>query len=487
MIGVCLDRGSDLIISILGVLKAGGAYVPIDPAYPQDRVQFIIKDAGLRVLVSKADILDQISDSKIEDVILLDADSDSIATKPTTSLNVHLSVDDLAYVIYTSGSTGKPKGVLIEHGGSCNTIQGQISLFGLSVQDNCLQFASPSFDASVWESFLSLLSGATLCIIDEEAKYDTEFFAKYIDEKAISFATLPPAFFRLLDVTKLTGIQTLVTAGEEAPLENARLFSKTGNYFNAYGPTETSICATIYNGDFNSSVPIGLPVANATAFILNSDLALVPVGAVGELCVGGAGLARGYLNREALTAERFIGHPFKSGERLYRTGDLARRLPDGNIEFIGRADEQVKIRGYRIELGEVEHVLSLLKDVRQSCVIARTDENGSKRLIAYVVMEDSLEDHPEDRLNKDVLQAELQKHLPEYMVPSLWVQLDEMPLTTNGKLDRKALPELDMSSLSVNHYVAPTTKTELQLAAIWQHLLGIEKVGLCLILWRIQW
>ncbi|MEL6558318.1 MAG: amino acid adenylation domain-containing protein [Bacteroidota bacterium] len=477
-VGVCLERGTELIISILGILKSGAVYVPIEPTYPQDRIRYIIEDAAIKTVISSSYSNYRLADFAVENIILLDTVSKAIKELPTEAVSVTLSANDLAYVIYTSGSTGKPKGVLIEHSSICNTIQGQIELFSLSSEDNCLQFASPSFDASVWEILLTLLSGATLCIIEESEKYEIDYFVKFIEEQNITFSTLPPAFFRLLDVEKIAGIKTLVTAGEAAPVENAQLFAKIGNYFNAYGPTETSICATIFKGTRDTLVPIGSPIANVTAYVLNESLELVPMGAVGELFVGGSGLARGYLNQEALTAERFVANPFKSGERLYKTGDLVRWLPDGNLEFTGRKDDQVKIRGYRIELGEVENNLSLLPAIQQCCVLAQEDGNGHNRLFAYVVIEAEGNGELTTDNWKDSLQEQLQQHLPEYMIPQLWVQLDTLPLTNSGKVDKKALPALDGSALSSKEYVAPGTGTEEQLVAIWQELLGVEKVGI---------
>ncbi|MEM6803779.1 MAG: amino acid adenylation domain-containing protein, partial [Bacteroidota bacterium] len=470
LVGVCLQRGPEMIISILGIMKSGGVYVPIDPMYPADRIRYVIEDASIRVMLSSTNLVEGISDLGVDKLILLDAVSASIQRQSIAPLAVGLSVDNLAYVIYTSGSTGKPKGVLIEHKGICNTILGQISVFSVSDKDHCLQYASPAFDASIWEILLSLLSGAKLCIIEESRKYEIDYFVRFVKEQKITFSILPPAFFKLLDVSQILSIKTLITGGEEAPLKNARLFSRTGNYFNAYGPTETSICATTFNGEIDTSVPIGSPVPNTTVYLLNEASALVPIGAVGELCIGGAGMGRGYLNRESLTKQRFVTNPFKAGERMYKTGDLARWLPDGTIEYIGRKDHQVKIRGYRIELGEIENTLSALTEVNQCCVLAKADNLGDKRLIAYVVLE--------GESDKDSLQKLLAKDLPEYMVPNLWVQLDEMPLTTSGKIDRNALPDLDDSALSTKEYVAPRTKIEAQIAMIWQELLNVEKVGI---------
>ncbi|MEM0939407.1 MAG: amino acid adenylation domain-containing protein, partial [Bacteroidota bacterium] len=469
-VGVCLERSAELIISILGVLKSGGAYVPIDPEHPKERIQYMLEDASIMLLLSTTSVFERLLDLDVNELILFDAASSLIEKESTTPLSISLSASHLAYIIYTSGSTGKPKGVLIEHGGICNTIQGQISVFSISDTDHCLQYANTSFDASIWEIFLSLLAGARLCIIDESKKYEIDYFFKFVEDQAITFSILPPAFFELLDVSQIPSIKTLVTGGEEAPLKNAKSFSKAGNYFNAYGPTEASICATIFNGKIDASVPIGSPVPNTTVYLLNEASALVPIGAVGELCVGGLGLARGYLNQEALTAQQFVANPFREGERLYKTGDLGRWLPDGSIEFIGRKDDQVKIRGYRIELGEIEKTLSMVPGVQQCCIVAREDHHGDKHLMAYFVTAETGK--------KTFLQEQLLQRLPKYMVPKLWVRLDELPLTSSGKVDRKSLPEPEGSALSNSAYVAPGTKTEVQLASIWQDLLGIEKVGI---------
>ncbi len=453
-IGVILERSDWLLVSFLAILKTGGCYVPIDPSYPIERKEYIEKDSGSIFILN-----DTLIDSFKEN-------SESLAK---TVPSVVVDSKDLAYIIYTSGSTGKPKGVMIEHRNIINTLLSQITAFSITPEDHCLQFASQSFDASIWELGISLLGGASLYIIKEDRKSETAFFKEFVKENKITFATLPPAFLQLLEVEDLNGLKTLVTAGEAIPLGLAKAFSNNYNYVNAYGPTETSICATTFNGEITEMVPIGKPIDNTQIYILNDINELLPIGAVGELCIGGIGVARGYLNREELTSEKFIDNPFRQGERIYKTGDLAKWLPNGDIEFIGRKDSQVKIRGYRIELGEVENALASLDSVNQSCVLAKEDTQGNKRLIGYVVSE--------EKFDKEIIQEGLREILPEYMVPTVWIALDEMPLTTNGKIDRKSLPEPDGLNLSSTEYVAPRNETEALLVAIWQDLLGIEKIG----------
>ncbi len=456
LVGVKLERSEWLIIAFFGVLKSGGVYLPIDPEYPEDRIAFIEEDSQCRVIIDEL---------FIETFKLKEVDYPSISPE----VNIH--VDHLAYIIYTSGSTGIPKGVQIEHKGIVNTICSQIDIFKIGKTSRCTQFANQCFDASIWEILLSILGGGTLYILKEENKTNLDYFVNFINDNEINCAILPPAFFRLLDIDQLKGLDTVITGGEQAPLSQALAFSsKGGTYFNAYGPTETSICATTFNGNFTASIPIGKPVPNTDIYILNDQQELLPKGVVGELCIGGAGLARGYLNREELNKEKFVENPFVKGERIYRTADLAKWLPDGNIEFMGRLDDQVKIRGYRIELGEIENVLLAHQTIKSCSVLAKSDSSGAKRLVSYVVVDGDFD--------KQKIQEYLHSRLPEYMVPQLWVTLDDMPLTSSGKINKKKLPEPDMSLLSVQEYVAPRNEVEERLVIIWQELLGIDKVGI---------
>ena len=467
MVGICLSRSLDMIVGILGIVKAGAAYVPVDPGYPLSRIDYMLDDAAIDLVVTTSDIASVFDKNNKINKVLLDKDRDVMLNTNPIPKGPH--PNQLAYVIYTSGSTGLPKGVMIEHKSIINTICSQITAFSITKKDRCLQFASSSFDASVWEIFISLLGGASLYIVPEEDKTDVASFGNFIKEHSITIATLPPAFLQILPVDYLSGIHTLITAGESISLDLAKTFSEGRTYINAYGPTESSICATTFSGTIENRVPIGVPIANTEVYILSSDNDLLPVGVVGELCISGLGLARGYLNQEGLTKEKFIAHPFKEEGRLYKTGDLARWLADGTIEFIGRKDDQVKIRGYRIELGEIENVLSGVEGVQGCCVLAQDDGNGSKRLVGYVVVE--------GELIKEQLQQDLHSRLPEYMVPQLWIELKEMPLTSSGKIDRKGLPVVDASQLSVKEYVAPRNNVEKQLVAIWQELLGVDKIG----------
>ncbi|CAL2092255.1 amino acid adenylation domain-containing protein [Tenacibaculum sp. 190524A02b] len=452
-ITVALERSEWLIISLLAILKVGGVYVPIDPNYPEERKKYILKDSGSVFTI---------------DDFFINTFKENLDKYSAKKLDIDIEPNNLAYIIYTSGSTGTPKGVMIEHHSIINTILSLIKLYSITPESNCLQFINQSFDASFSEIFTTLLKGASLYIIEEYKKYDALLFKEYIETNSITVVTLPPAFLQLLEVEDLQ-VSTLITGGEAIPLRLAKAFAKRCNYINAYGPTEASICATAFNENIENLVPIGRPIDNTQIYILNRTNELLPLGVIGELCIGGRGVARGYLNREELTSEKFIKNPFKKGDRLYKTGDLARWLPDGNIEFLGRKDNQVKIRGYRIELGEIESVLLSLELINQCCVLVKEDTMGNQCLVGYVVVKSVF--------NKELLKSKLSEVLPDYMIPSLWVVLEEIPLTSNGKLDRKALPEPDAFKLSTKEYISPRNNKESQISAIWKELLNIEKIG----------
>ena len=472
-VGMHLDRGAQYIVCLLGILKVGAVYLPIDTKYPSDRKKYIIEDANVQLLI--------INDKYAADLTyhkgrFLKLDTSYEHNQYGDEFDLNIVPSDLAYVIYTSGSTGRPKGVLIEHKGITNTILAQIDYFGLSADQRGLQFASFSFDASVSEIFIVLLAGATLYIADDEMRNDPSLLEKYIVDHGINVATIPPTFFQLMNPESLSGFQVLITAGESPDYNKAIAYLEYGkSYFNAYGPTETSICASMFKMTVDSeldgtAIPIGQPIANGTIYILDDNHNLKPKGAIGEICVGGLGLAKGYLNRPALTKEKFIDHPFILGERLYKTGDLGRWLDDGNIEFKGRKDHQVKIRGHRVELEEIETVLSKIKDLEQSVVIARTDKQGAYQLVAYLVGNEGWD--------QSKVQSILANKLPDFMVPRIYVSLEKMPLTPNGKIDRKALPEPDVSRYTQQDFVAPTTKEEQVLVAICESVLGVKKIGI---------
>ncbi|CAM1358023.1 amino acid adenylation domain-containing protein [Tenacibaculum xiamenense] len=470
LVGVCLERSTEMIVGILGVLKSGAAYVPIDPEYPQDRINYMLDDANINlVLTSTAVNKETLTGNEDITKILLDRDWDTIASFSSKKLNNILSNKELAYIIYTSGSTGKPKGVMVEHKNLVNLCFWHQSEYSVSESSRGTLFAGIGFDASIWEIYPYLISGASLYPISRKDRYDLNFLTRFLKEHAITHAYIPTLLCKsfieegisLPDVTILTGGDALVV-NKATDL----------TIYNNYGPTEATVVASNYKvvDTTLAKIPIGKPIDNMQIYITDLGMNLVPVGVVGELCVSGKGVARGYLNREKLTKEKFIANPFKEGNTIYKTGDLARWLPDGNIEFVGRADNQVKIRGYRIELGEIEKALSNIESIHQSCVLAKEDVQGNKRLVGYVVIE--------GELNKEAIEAQLKESLPQYMIPLLWVELEEMPLTANGKLDKKSLPEIELSTLSAKEYVAPRNETEEELAVIWQDLLGVNKVGI---------
>ena len=383
--------------------------------------------------------------------------------------------NNLAYVIYTSGSTGKPKGVMIEHHSLINLSEVQRDFFGFSEDTRSLQFAPFSFDAAPWEIFVSLTNGGELYIVSSDIRQDGSQLAEYLEKKQIGIATLPPALLSVFPELSIPLLKSLVIAGDTCEQSVMDFWSKERLFINAYGPTESTVCASMhkYNtGD--SATNIGKPNPNARLYILDNILNPCPIGAPGELYIGGAGLARGYLNQEALTKERFIPNPFAqeldlpASDRIYKTGDLVRWLPDGNIEYLGRRDFQVKIRGFRIELGEIENVLAKHQSIAQVTVIAQQKEEQKYLVAYYVIAKDQNTPAVED------LRAYLSPTLPDYMVPSAFIQLDEMPLTPNGKINRRALPEPDMSLMG-EEYVAPSNEIEKTLAGIWSTVLKIDQ------------
>ncbi|OON70557.1 non-ribosomal peptide synthetase [Hymenobacter sp. CRA2] len=461
LVGLQLERSEWLIVSILAVLKTGAAYVPVDPEYPQQRIEYIMRDSQCTTVL---------------DAAALATFREVAAQYPVTNPAATARPDDLAYVIYTSGSTGQPKGVLIPHAAIINTIWAQQEAFAVVPGERHLQFASPAFDASVSEIFVALLSGSTLYVVSETLKRNPSLFQEYLTANALDLATIPPAYLKLLDIEQLPTLRKLVTAGEPAVAETAAAFTRTGAYFNAYGPTEVSICGSVYRLDAPvpeamREVPIGVPLPNVQLYVTDEHLNLLPLGAVGEICIGGAGLARGYLRRPELTAEKFVPNPFRAGERMYRTGDLGRWLPDGNLVFVGRKDDQVKIRGHRVELGEIEAALLLHPAVTAAVVTARTDAEGERYLVAYVA--------GSAELPASELRGFLARTLPGYMLPAHYVQLPELPLTQHGKVDRRQLPDPATGEGAAGRaYAPPRTELETQLVEIWQQILGRKQVGI---------
>ncbi|MBF0450080.1 MAG: amino acid adenylation domain-containing protein [Candidatus Magnetomorum sp.] len=456
LVGVMADRSEKMIISLLGILKAGGAYLPIDPAYPQQRIDYMKKDSACRVLLSEKDF-------RLETCNI---------NNPQNKISIH----NLAYVIYTSGSTGRPKGVMIEQGGFVNMCLAQISGFNISESDHVLQFASPSFDASLSEIFMALLKGAALVPVNKEIIDEPEDFLNYLSDNQVTVITFPPVYLNMLNKHPLPTVKTIITAGEAAVISDVAFYSKNKHYFNAYGPTESSVCASFYKIDpekkYNERVPIGKPIANSSIFILDEAFNPVPVGVPGEIYFSGIGLARGYLNRPDLTKEKFIDNPFSSDEILYKTGDSGQWLPDGNIEFLGRKDDQVKIRGHRIELGEIENRLQQHPLIKDALVLAIKTDRNTKELVSYLIT-------PSDIVIEE-LRSFLKETLPDFFIPAYFVQLEKFPLTVNGKIDKKNLPDPQTCSdlISDNYYVPPQNEREEKLVRIWQNLFNNDKIGI---------
>ncbi|MBS1664513.1 MAG: amino acid adenylation domain-containing protein [Bacteroidetes bacterium] len=472
LIGVMMDRSHLSVVVIIAILKSGAAYLPIDPVYPAARKEFIIRESNLRLLITESAYLFDLPDYEGQ-VFATDIQLAGLpAYYPAPAVSIRPV--DLAYVIYTSGSTGKPKGVMIEHDGIANTIQAQRVIFDARRGDGHLQFASFSFDASVSEIFVALSSGGTLFIADEETRRNPEKFETFLADNAIRIATIPPAFLRQLNPRALESLRTLVTAGEAADRRAANEFLPVGDYVNAYGPTETSICASSFSvkrgGHIrDAQVPIGKPIANTHILITDRWGEPVPVGVTGEIRIGGIGVARGYLNNAELTAEKFRPDPSMEGGRMYLTGDLGRWLPDGHIEFLGRNDHQVKVRGYRIETGEIESVLTAWPGITASLVIA-SDEEGEKELVAYIETAQDPDLHD--------LRGHLSASLPSFMMPAHIVRIESWPLTVSGKVDRQRLPSPRTGGMGpgISH-VAPQTAVEERLAAIWKDVTGKETIG----------
>lgn len=383
LVGLCVERSVEMIVGMLGILKAGAAFVPLDPGYPMDRLSFMFEDARLPVLLTQEHLAASLPCQWLQ-TICLDSDWDLIAAQSDENLDGVSAPDNLAYVIYTSGSTGKPKGVMLQHTGLGNMVRAQIKAFGVRSDSRVLQFASFSFDASVSEVFMALLAGARLYLGTRETLMPGPALLQTLRENEITTVTLPPSVLAAMDSDQLPDLEVIIAAGESCSLETVARWSKGKRFFDAYGPTEDTVCATLAELD-GSRVTIGGPIANNQIYILDKNLEPVPAGVFGELHIGGVGLARGYLNRPELTAEKFIANPFGEGSRIYKTGDLARWFPDGNIDFFGRIDHQLKVRGYRIEAGEIEAVLNSHPEVSTSVVIARENSAGEKRLAAYYI------------------------------------------------------------------------------------------------------
>jgi amino acid adenylation domain-containing protein len=480
-VGICLDRSVEMIIGLLGILKAGAAYVPLDPSYPKARLAFMLDDTGAGILLSQKH-LEPLLQSASSEIVWLDADWKHIANESKDRPEQRVRANHLAYVIYTSGSTGRPKGALIEHRSVVNQLLWMQDKFQLTASDAFLQKAPFSFDASVWEFFMPLLAGARLVIARPEGQKDPGYLIDIITSEQVTIIHFVPSMLRIFlgaaGVERCTSLRDVLGAGEALPLDLVARFHacSAATLHNLYGPTETTVSVlswTFPRHDDRAVVPIGRPAANTQCYILDRNLQPVPVGVPGELYIGGIQVGRGYHNRPELTAERYIPDPFnyESHGRLYKSGDLCRFRRDGSIEFLGRIDQQVKIRGFRIELGEIETALKTNPDIRESTVCIREDVPGEQRLVAYFTPRNGAQPSGAE------LKAALRSSLPEYMVPTIFVQMESMPLSPNGKLNRNALPVPMELPVSQGH-TEPRDAVERMIADAWRDVLGLEKIGM---------
>ncbi len=491
-VGLCLPRSFDLLAALLAVLKTGAAYVPLDPANPKDRLLFLLADSRVPVLLTVRSLADELGEPLVASptrVLCLDEepldDEISAAMVPATSAISATSAadvhpDHLAYVIYTSGSTGTPNGVLVPHRGAVNLIREAAALYEVTPESRILQTASVGFDASVLEIFLALAHGASLCLVREEERLTPAVLADRLIGQKVTIGVVTPSLLSVLPEARLKSLRSLSVGGEACPVDLAARWAPGRRFLNCYGPTETTIFATvaILTGR-EEKITIGRPVGGALAYVVDRELLPVPIGAVGELVIGGVGLARGYLDRPEKTAAKFVPDPLsgEAGARLYRTGDLARFTPAGEIEFLGRLDDQVKVRGFRIELGEIEAALLRHPGLQAAVVLAPADAQGERKLIAYAA------GPGEERPSEAALRAFLAEHLPEYMVPIHLVLLDALPTTPGGKVDRRALPDPEGSRRTggaggeATEHVEPRTAAERFVAGLWRQVLGIERVS----------
>ncbi|HYR07355.1 MAG TPA: amino acid adenylation domain-containing protein, partial [Longimicrobium sp.] len=486
LVGLCIERSLETVVGILGILKAGAAYLPLDPAYPDDRLAYMLEDSGAHLVVTSGDAADRLPSS----IELIRLDEDEARFDAADLSPVEISPEALAYVIYTSGSTGRPKGVQVTHANVIRLMTATDPWFGFGADDVWTLFHSYAFDFSVWEIWGALLYGGRLVVVPFEVSRDPARFHALLESERVTVLNQTPSAFRQLiradDEAAAAGneadlaLRCVIFGGEALDPASLRTWvdrrgADRPRLVNMYGITETTVHVTyrvisVDDVRAGSASPIGIPIPDLSVHLLDRRGRVVPIGLAGEMYVGGGGVARGYLHRPELTAQRFVPDPFAddADARLYRSGDLARRLADGSLEFLGRADDQVKVRGFRIELGEIESVLLEHPSVREAVVLAR-GAGDDRRLVAWTVAAESV--------TAAELRAHLLAHLPEYMVPSAFVPMDRLPLTRNGKVDRRALPEPDAADVAGAEYVAPRTQTEQVVAALWAELLGVERVG----------
>ncbi|MEU8386018.1 amino acid adenylation domain-containing protein [Streptosporangium sp. NPDC048865] len=476
VVGSMTGRSAEALVAFLGIVKSGGVYLPLDPALPPDRLAYVLDDSGTRLVLTGAEHTGRIRDDRVR-AIELDAGWRAIeAEEPGTSPGVTPAPDAPAYLIYTSGSTGRPKGVEVPHRGVSNLASTLSREFSLAPDDRVALFASLGFDASIWEITMALLNGSALCVLDPSSMTPQET-AKVIRDQGVTAATFPPTFLSTLRGDELDTVRLMVVAGEQCPTGLVRTWGPGRVFVNAYGPTETTVCATMGACDPAAAYapPIGRPLANFRTYVMDRWLNPLPAGVPGELYVGGTGLAHGYRGRPALTAQSFMPDPYgPPGARLYRTGDLVRYLPDGRLQYVGRVDQQVKIRGFRVEPAEIEGAIIRYPGVREAAVVVRDD-----RLVAYVVLDDASRIIADRSGLTGELHRFLQGSLPAYMLPSSYVTLDAMPLTSSGKVDRRALPEpgSEGGGDGDGDFDAPQTPTEQAIAGIWAEVLKLRRIA----------
>ncbi|MGG3806588.1 amino acid adenylation domain-containing protein [Metabacillus fastidiosus] len=476
IVGIMVEKSMEMVIGILAILKAGGAYLPIDPEYPEDRIQYILKDSGAKLILSQEHLKFKIG--PIESILFEDENIKSQCKHNLDNLN---DTSDLAYLIYTSGSTGKPKGVMTTHQNVINYIHAFSKVIPLDEEDSILQVVSFSFDAFTEEIFPILVNSGKLVVSRKLGDLNIDELVKKIDLHNITLVSCSPLLLNEIDKNEnliLKKNMKFISGGDVLKYEYIKNIIEVADVYNSYGPTETTVCATYYKvsaDDYlKTSIPIGKPLSNYKVYVLDEYSQMLPVGVAGELYIGGKGLARGYQNNKELTDEKFVINKWSPSEKLYRTGDLARWLPDGNLEFLGRMDNQVKIRGFRIELDEIEHHLLKQTHIKESKVVLKEGRNDSKYLCAYLTLNECNES---TNIDKNKLRESLVKEFPDYMVPSHFVQLNKMPLTINGKIDIKALPEPDLRKVIEETFEAPQNEVEEKISLIWKDILCIDKIG----------
>jgi len=474
LVGICVERSLEMIVGLLGILKAGGAYVPLDPIYPPERLAYILEDSCACVLLTQQAVADKLPDFKGRVVYL---DEYLPISQSSSNPNSNVCCENLAYAIYTSGSTGRPKGVQIRHQAVVNFLSSMSAQPGIVPSDVLVAVTTITFDIAALELFLPLSTGARVVLTPDLIADGGQSTAALATSSATIMQGTPATWRTLMQVGFLGNQKLKILCGGEALSRElaTQLLERADTLWNMYGPTETTIWSAVSQVQAGSEVFIGRAIANTQFYILDTNNQLVPVGVAGELHIGGDGLARGYLNRPELTVDKFIPNPYSNepGARLYKTGDIARYLPNGDIKFLGRLDHQVKIRGFRIELGEIEATLEQYEKVQKAVVLAQEDRLKGKHLVAYIVS------NQEHTPTIEELHRFLKEKLPKYMVPSAFVMVETLPLTSNGKVDRRALPKPDAGYFQQEDvHIMPRTEIEQTIATVWQEVLNLDKVGI---------